>query len=144
MKAASHPQLILIHGTVNGASIAPTLAPELNIPVAKDLYLRKDWNDTMFSRILQSPLSAHGKYVYSDNDFIFMGKIVEQLSGMPLDEYVSKNFYSKLGLNTTGFKPLSHFAVNRIIPTEEEKHFPTTDQKDCGRAIWPEHSTVFF
>src|SRR5262245_57846985 len=37
MNAARHPQFSAIHGTDNGASIAPTLVPELNIPVAKDL-----------------------------------------------------------------------------------------------------------
>jgi CubicO group peptidase (beta-lactamase class C family) len=42
---------------------------------------------------------------------------------MTLDQYVRKNFYSKLGLETTGFKPRDRFAVNRIIPTEEEKYF---------------------
>src|SRR5258706_6412776 len=36
-KAAPHPQCTLIHGTVNGARIAPTFEPELNIPVARDL-----------------------------------------------------------------------------------------------------------
>lgn len=36
-KAASQPPCLAIQGTVNGASMAPTLAPELNIPVANDL-----------------------------------------------------------------------------------------------------------
>jgi beta-N-acetylhexosaminidase len=96
---------------------------DFTVPVAKNIFLRKDWNDTMYSRILKSPLSAYGRYVYSDNDFIFLGKIVEQVSGMSLDEYVQKNFYNKAGLTTTGFNPLKRFAVNRIAATEEEKHF---------------------
>src|SRR4051812_19062178 len=37
IKAISHPHLILIQGTVSGARIAPTLVPELKMPVAKDL-----------------------------------------------------------------------------------------------------------
>ena len=110
-------------GIPNPAIYSSTATSQFSIPVAKNLYLRKDWNDTMYSRILQSPLSTHGKYVYSDNDFIFLGKIVEQVSGMPLNEYVQKNFYSKEGLITTGFLPLTRFAVNSVIPTEEEKHF---------------------
>src|SRR5690606_40293784 len=35
-KAAAQPQCPAIQGTVSGAKIAPTFAPELNIPVAKD------------------------------------------------------------------------------------------------------------
>ena len=44
------------------------------------MYMRNDWQDTMYQRILKSPLTARNKYVYSDNDFIFLGKIVEAIS----------------------------------------------------------------
>ena len=37
INAVCHPQCNAIQGTVSGASIAPTLAPELKIPVANDL-----------------------------------------------------------------------------------------------------------
>jgi len=77
----------------------------------------------MINRILKSPLSKHGRYVYSDNDFIFLGKIVEQITGMPLDQYVKKTFYSKMSMVTTGFKPRETFEADRMIPTETEKHF---------------------
>jgi CubicO group peptidase (beta-lactamase class C family) len=75
------------------------------------------------SRILASPVSDQRKYVYSDNDFIFLGKIVEEISGMPLNEYVEKTFYRKMGMRTTGFKPRNEFAVSKIVPTESEAHF---------------------
>lgn len=97
--------------------------PGYTIRVAEKMYMRNDWQDTIMKRILQSPLGKHGKYVYSDNDFIFLGKIVEAITGMSLDQYVQKTFYSKMGLETTGFKPKGKFAVNRLVPTEEEKHF---------------------
>jgi CubicO group peptidase (beta-lactamase class C family) len=93
------------------------------IPVARDIYLRKDWNDTMFQRILKSPLTANGKYIYSDNDFIFLGKIVETLTGTTLDQYVKKTFYNPLGMTTTGFNPWRSIGSERIVPTESEKHF---------------------
>lgn len=97
--------------------------PGFTVRVAEGLYLRNDWNDTIISRILKSPVGPKNKYVYSDNDFIFLGKIVEQLSGMTLDEYVQKTFYKKLAMGSTGFKPRNRFAVNQIVPTETEKHF---------------------
>jgi CubicO group peptidase (beta-lactamase class C family) len=61
--------------------------------------------------------------VYSDNDFIFLGEIVEAISGVSLDEYVSKNFYKPLGLVSAGFNPLQRFEAGRIAPTEREKQF---------------------
>jgi beta-N-acetylhexosaminidase len=92
--------------------------------VAENIYMRNDWQDTMMKRILESPLGRNGRYVYSDNDFIFLGKIVEQLTGMTLDQYVSKTFYNKIGMRTTGFKPRERFWKDSlIVPTEYEKHF---------------------
>src|SRR4030095_7011387 len=99
------------------------LQPAFSIRVAENLYLRNDWEDTLLNRILKSPLTQRNRYVYSDNDFIFLGKLVEQISGMTLDEFVQKNFYSKLGMNSTGFKPRNRFPVTRIVPTETEAHF---------------------
>jgi beta-N-acetylhexosaminidase len=110
-------------GVPNPAIYSNQPKPGFAVRVAENLYLRNDWQDTLLSRILASPLGPRGKYVYSDNDFIFLGKIVEALSGIPLNEYVQKNFYNKLGLSTTGFRPLTRFAASRIVPTEEEKYF---------------------
>jgi beta-N-acetylhexosaminidase len=91
--------------------------------VAENLYLRNDWQDTLMKRILKSPLSSKHKYVYSDNDFIFLGKIVEVISGMTLDAYVQQHFYSKLGMCTTGFKPRTFLPLDKIVPTERELNF---------------------
>lgn len=97
--------------------------PGYTVRVADKLYMKNSWQDTMIKRILKSPLGPYGRYVYSDNDFIFLGKIVEAISGTTLDEYVQKNFYNKMGLETTGFKPRNRFPLSRIVPTETEKHF---------------------
>ncbi|MEJ0081016.1 MAG: glycoside hydrolase family 3 N-terminal domain-containing protein [Puia sp.] len=94
-----------------------------SIRVAENLYIRNDWQDTMYRRILTSKLGPVGKYVYSDNDFIFMGKIVEALSGQTLDQYAYANFYQPMSLSTTGFRPRKRFAVSRIAPTEQEVPF---------------------
>jgi beta-N-acetylhexosaminidase len=97
--------------------------PGFTLPVANGLYLRNDWEDSMMKMIADAPLGAKGKYVYSDIDFILLGKIIEAVSGMPLDDYVRSTFYTPLGMNTTGFKPFVHFGVERIVPTEEDTYF---------------------
>ena len=111
-----------------------------NIRVAENLFMRNDWRDTLYQRILQSNLGETGKYIYSDNDFIFLGKIVEAVSGMPLNEYAQKEFYTPLGLTTSGFKPRNRFTLNRIIPTEQEKNFRLQllrgDVHDPGAAMF--------
>jgi beta-N-acetylhexosaminidase len=111
-----------------------------NIHVAENLFLRKDWNDTMLSRILKSALGPTNKYVYSDNDFIFLGKVVEQLSGMTLDKYVQQEFYQPMVLSSAGFKPREHMALNKIAPTENEPIFRKQqirgDVHDPGAAMF--------
>src|SRR5690606_17715497 len=101
---------------------------------------RDDWSDTLMKRIISSPLGPRGKYVYSDNDFILLGKIVEELSGMSLHDYVSKHFYQPMGLATIGFQPRKRIPLNMIVPTEEEKHFRQQlirgDVHDAGASLF--------
>ena len=111
-----------------------------SIRVADSMYMRNDWRDTMYARILQSPLGVPHKYVYSDNDFIFMGKIVEELSGKTLDAYAHDNFYAPLQMQTTTFKPSNSIELNAIAPTENEKFFRLqllrSDVHDPGAAMF--------
>lgn len=110
------------------------------IRVAENLYLRNDWEDTLYKRILQSNLGPKDKYVYSDNDFIFMGKIVEAIAGMPLNEYVKKTYYDPLGMSSAGFLPRERFPLGRIAPTAEEPIFRRQmirgDVHDPGSAMF--------
>ncbi len=94
-----------------------------SISVAQDMYMRTSWRDTMYKRIIESPLGKKSNYIYSDNDFIFLGKLVENISGLTLNDYVKKEFYTPLGLNTATFLPKNSLPTNRIAPTEEEKYF---------------------
>jgi beta-N-acetylhexosaminidase len=96
---------------------------EFTIQVADSMYMLTTWRDTMYSRIRESKLEDANKYIYSDNDFIFLGLIVEQLTGLTLDAYVTNNFYKPLGLQTTGFLPLQKFDNSKIVPTETEPYF---------------------
>ena len=92
--------------------------------VARDVYIRNDWNDTIWSKILTSPVTPPGKkYVYSDNDFWFLGKIVEAVTRQPLEKYVMDSFYIPMHMETTGFRPLERFSLNDIVPTEKETGF---------------------
>ena len=48
---------------------------------------------------------------------------METVTGMPLDQYVSKTFYRPLGMATTAFRAGERFGVERIVPTEQESGF---------------------
>jgi CubicO group peptidase (beta-lactamase class C family) len=129
-QAGLNPYISFYKETINPETGQPS--PELysdkrdslyTIPVARNLWLRKDWNDSMLQTIMKSKLGPQDKYVYSDNDFILLGEIVEAVSGLPLDQYVQRTFYYPMGMATTGYNPWQRFGVERVVPTEEEKYF---------------------
>jgi CubicO group peptidase (beta-lactamase class C family) len=91
--------------------------------VADSLYIRNDYPDTMWNIIIHSPIAPHPKYVYSDNDFYIMQKIVEHVSGKKLEDYVSENFYQPMGLTRIGFRPLKRFSIDLIPPEEYDTIF---------------------
>ncbi len=80
-----------------------------SIPVAKDLYLRTDYKDTIWSRILTSPLENKGHFVYSDLDFYFLAAVVQQVTGEPIDLYADEQFYKPMGLSHITYTPLNKF-----------------------------------
>ena len=104
-------------------SIISTQRPGFTVRIAENMYLRNDWLDTAFQLVLNSPVRQQGKYVYSDLDFIFLGKVVEAVSKMPLDQYVRKYFYLPMDMKTTGFKPRERFPLDQIVPTEFDTLF---------------------
>ncbi len=94
-----------------------------SVVVAENLFLKDRYVDTIYQRILQSPVAKNKNYVYSDNDFIFLGKVVEALSGLCLDEYVNEIFYRPMGLNNCDFLPKEKIKSATIAPTEQEPNF---------------------
>ncbi len=137
-----YKETLEVDGTPSPTYYAAAKNDSFSIRVADKMYMRNDWRDTLYKRILESPLGRTGRYVYSDNDFIFLGKVVETLSGMPLNEFAAKTFYKPMSLTTTGFKPLDRFPLERIIPTENEKQFRKQllrgDVHDPGAAMFGE------
>lgn len=94
-----------------------------SLRVADNMFMRNDWMDSIRSRILESPVTPRGKYLYSDLDFIFLGQVVEAITGQPLDEYVQKTFYDPLEMSHTGFTPRKRYPLSNIAPTEREEGF---------------------
>lgn len=108
---------------LNPACYSHLPSKKFPVEVARNLFLHKDFNDTIFARIKSSPLNNHNNYVYSDLGFILLAEIIEKQSGMPLNDYAEKYFFRPLGLTTAGFLPLSRFSPDRITPTENDTLF---------------------
>lgn len=129
-----------VDGVPSGAIYANRPDSLHTVRVAENLYMRSDYTDTLYKRILQSELTPKGKYVYSDNDFIFLGKVVESITGKTLDQYTQETFYLPLSLKLTGFRPRLRFPKNYMAPTEDEPVFRRQliqgDVHDPGAAMF--------
>ena len=69
----------------------------------------------------ETPTQPPGqKFVYSDINFILLGRIVEKVAGEPLDVFCEREFYRPLGMRSTVYRPLNRIPANRIAPTERQ------------------------
>ncbi|OFY87340.1 MAG: hypothetical protein A3F72_17210 [Bacteroidetes bacterium RIFCSPLOWO2_12_FULL_35_15] len=91
--------------------------------VANDMYINKNYEDTIYKQIADSPIKDPGKYVYSDLGYYYLKRIIEKETQAALNIYVQKTFYAPLGLSTMTYKPLAKFDLDRIIPTEFDAKF---------------------
>lgn len=95
---------------------------QFSIPVASGMFMNNNYIDTVWKTILESPV-ASASYTYSDLDFLFLQKVVESVTGMPLDDYVSKTFYEPLGLRNTLYNPWEKNLQQRCAPSELDGYF---------------------
>ncbi len=91
--------------------------------VADNLFINKNYEDSIYKQIIESPIRESGKYLYSDLGYYFLKKIIEKQTFVPEERYVLKYFYLPLGLPTMGYKPRDRFDPERIVPTENDKKF---------------------
>lgn len=91
--------------------------------VAWNLFLRKDYNDTLLNVIAKSPLLSSKQYKYSDFSFILLKEYLEYALHKKLDKLADENYYTSLGATTMTYNPLQKFEVTRIAPTEIDTYF---------------------
>ncbi len=97
------------------------------VKVADGCYIRTGYyEEVMWPIMLQSKLNPTGKYVYSDISMYVMKEVAEHQTGMPIQDYIQREFYRPLGMHTAGYLPRQRFPKQRIVPTEDDKTFRKT------------------
>jgi beta-N-acetylhexosaminidase len=97
--------------------------PGFTIPVAKDLWMRNDYRDSIWQEILESPLRSDKAYKYSDLTMYLTARAIEHTTGKALDAYVTEQFYQPLGMGNTLFNPWQKGWAARCAPTERDDYF---------------------
>ncbi len=93
------------------------------IKVAKGMYLKNNYFDTLWEETKALPVSSKKNYIYSDVNMILLQMTIDTINGYSLDRYVRNNFYKPLGLRYTNFLPIKYYKKTTIIPTEDDKYW---------------------
>jgi len=93
------------------------------VQVADRVYLSNTFKeDKIFKTIRKSDLGEQ-KYVYSGLSFFLFPTIIENLSGLPYETFLSEQIYHKLGAWELLYHPRSSYPGSRIVPTEIDSVF---------------------
>jgi CubicO group peptidase (beta-lactamase class C family) len=76
--------------------------------------------DSLYAIGLSYPTGT--KMVYSDINFLILGKVIEKITKMPLDKYLDVKFYSPLEMTHTMFTPPESLA-DSCAPTEYDSSY---------------------
>ncbi|MGB1307727.1 MAG: glycoside hydrolase family 3 N-terminal domain-containing protein [Oceanihabitans sp.] len=96
---------------------------EYSIQVADELYMRKDYKDSIQKIIKDSDLLSRLRYRYSDLPYYILKKYIEKHYDKPLDELAQNHFYESLGANNTMYNPNNKLSNRNIVPTEIDDYY---------------------
>ncbi|PNW27915.1 glycoside hydrolase family 3 N-terminal domain-containing protein [Formosa algae] len=94
-----------------------------NIKVSNNLYLKRDYPETMQQIIMDTDLLKTLKYRYSDLPYYILKKFIETYYDRTLDHLVQTHFYESLGMNVTTYNPYLKFPMKDIVPTENDTYY---------------------
>lgn len=125
-------------GSLRDTLYSSTYSDTFSVRVADNIYLHREYPDSIMERILFSELKEK-EYKYSDMGFYIFKEIIEQKTNMPLEAFVQNTFYEPLGLSTMGYLPTERIDSTRIVPTEFDYYFRSQllkgDVHDMGAAM---------
>lgn len=87
-----------------------------SLQMADNMWVRSDFKNMALQTIARTEMNEK-KYVHNSIGFILLHYVVEAVAGMPMNEYLDKEFYQPMGLNRTLFLPLQRLTKDEIIPT---------------------------
>ena len=94
-----------------------------SMQVCENLFIKNNYKDTIYNRIITSKLRGNNNYLYSDLGFYLLADLIQRVTEKPLDKYLQDVFYTPMGLSQISFKPLERFEINEIPPTEHDTIF---------------------
>lgn len=88
-----------------------------------DIFVKSRFNRKIYRIINRSKVSEDKTYRYSGLTFLLFPQLIEDITGVPYEEYLQENFYKPIDAHTLGFLPSDKNYPNKIVPTELDTLF---------------------
>ena len=106
--------------------------------VADSLWLNPRFKQSCLQQIADAPLLSR-RYRYSCVGFILLQQLVEARTGMPMDEFLDREFYRPMGLMHTCYHPLERLPRRFIVPSSVDPFL----RKDTLQGFVHDESAAF-
>jgi CubicO group peptidase (beta-lactamase class C family) len=94
-----------------------------SVCVAKDMYMNRQFTDSIYRSILLSKVDTFKIYRYSDMGFCLLQHLVEKVKKQTINRLVDSLIYQPLGLDRITYLPLTRFDEKQLVPTENDAYF---------------------
>ena len=121
-RLSNHTYLNRTLAYVEGA-YSPAYSDDFPLQVAEHLYLNETYLDSLWSWIVNSKMLRKKEYQYSDLGYYFLHRIIEDITGAPLEKYISDWLFEPLGARHMGYLPRQRFPKSSMVPTENDLVF---------------------
>lgn len=106
--------------------------------LADSLWLNPAFKQVYLQQIAEAPLLSR-RYRYSCVGFILLQQLVEARAGMPMDEFLDREFYRPMGLTHTCFRPLQRLPRRVVVPSSVDPFL----RKDTLQGFVHDESAAF-
>ena len=96
---------------------------KFQIKVAENLYINKNYKDSIYKYIKDADQRERIGYKYSDLGYYLFKEALEKEYKKPINELVDEEFYQSLGADRTTYLPLAKFKKQEIVPTEIDDYY---------------------
>ncbi|MEJ7812018.1 MAG: serine hydrolase [Gemmatimonadaceae bacterium] len=106
-------------GLKDSVTIRQLLTHRSGLPASRDLWRIAHTPEEARAAVLATPLTCRPGtcFIYSDLGAATLGMLVEQISGVGLDQFLETRVFGPLGMKDTGFRPAAALR-DHIAPTE--------------------------
>jgi len=103
--------------------LSATSSDEYPLQVAENLFVSPTFSKKILEMIASDKIPLRDRrYRYSCLNFVLLKEMVERISGMPMDEYLEKEFYAPMGMKFTLYNPMRRFSSEQIVPTIQKDY----------------------